>query len=100
MTTALPPQPETATASGHVELAFTLELDPGSPAALLRIVGLLHRRRCRVIEAGYRSRIDRDDRLKLRIEAPWAHAHCVAAWLSALLEVRHVVERSHAAHRS
>ncbi len=100
MTTALPTQPQTAAAGGQVELAFALELDPESPTALLRIVALLHRRRCRVTEAGYRSRVNGCDHLDLRIEAPRGHAHCVAAWLSALLEVWHVTGRYHAAPHS
>lgn len=97
MTTALPTHPQTAYVGGQVGLASTLELDPESPTALLRIVALLHRRRCLVTEAVYRSRIDGCAHLDLRIQAPGAHGHCVAAWLSALVDVRHVVERYHAA---
>jgi acetolactate synthase regulatory subunit len=97
MTTALPIYPQTSAAGGQVELAFALELDSKSPTALLRIVALLHRRRCRVTEIEYRSRVDGRDHLDLRVHAPRAHAHCLAAWLSALLDVRHVIERHHAA---
>lgn len=96
MPTALPTHPPT-TAGSQVELAFALEIDPESPTALLRIVALLHRRRCQVSEAGYRSRIDECGHLELRIDAPRAHAHCVAAWLSTLLEVRNVIGREIAA---
>jgi hypothetical protein len=80
----------TRIAHGRVELAFTLELEPGNHSALLRTLALLHRRRCRVIEAEYRSRLNGDDRLDLRLQAPAAHAHCVRAWLSALVDVRRV----------
>jgi hypothetical protein len=93
MPTALPPYPHRRPVHGHIELTLTLELDPDRPAALLRTLVLLHRRRCRVSEAEYRSRIDGRDYLNLRVQAPPAHAHCVPAWLSALLEVRCVSER-------
>ncbi|MGA2011614.1 MAG: hypothetical protein ABSH51_13945 [Solirubrobacteraceae bacterium] len=97
MTTALTTHPPTAAAGDQVELALTLELDPESPTALLRVVAALHRRRCRVTEADYRSLLSGCDRLELRLRAPRAHAHCVEAWLAALLEVRHVTARHHAA---
>ena len=80
----------TCTAPGRVELAFTLEFEPGNEGALLRTLALLHRRRCSVIEAEYRSRRKGDDRLDLWLHAPGAHAHCVGAWLSALVDVRRV----------
>ena len=97
MSTAPPPQPPPRSAHGQVELTLTLELDPDSPTALLRILVLLHRRRCRVTEAEYRSRIDGSDYLDLRVQAPPAHAHCLPAWLSALLDVRRVTEQCHVA---
>ena len=100
MPTAPPPQPPPRSAHGQVELTLTLELDADSPTALLRTLVLLHRRRCRVTEAEYRSRIDGSDYLDLRVQAPPAHVHCVPAWLSALLEVRCVTEQCHAAPNS
>jgi hypothetical protein len=90
MTTTSTLDSPTRIAHGRVELAFTLELAPGNDSALVRTLALLHRRRCRVIEAGYRSRLNGDDRLDLRLQAPAAHAHCVGAWLSALVDVRQV----------
>ncbi len=45
MPTAPPTHPPT-TAGSQVELVFALEIDPESPTALLRVVALLHRRRC------------------------------------------------------
>jgi hypothetical protein len=82
--------PPTRSAYDQVELAFTLELESDNPTTLLRTLVLLHRRCCSVTEATYRSRLDGYDRLDLRLEAPTAHAHCVAAWLSALVDVRRV----------
>jgi hypothetical protein len=78
-------------AHGRVELAFSLELEPGNDSALLRTLVLLHRRCCSVTEAEYRSRHNGDDRLAVRLQAPAAHAHCVGAWLSALVDVRRVI---------
>jgi hypothetical protein len=91
MTTVLPSYSETDAAHSHVDLALTIELEPDSATALMRTLVLLHRRRCRVTEAGYRSGIDRCDRLDVRVQAPPTHAHCVPAWLSALVEVRRVI---------
>jgi len=78
-----------------VELALTLELEPGSPTALLRTLAVLHRRRCRVTAAEYQSDMSVSDRLSLRVQASSARAHCVPAWLSALVEVRRVICRVH-----
>jgi hypothetical protein len=91
MTTASTLDSPTRSAYGQVELAFTLELEPDNPTTLLPTLVLLHRRCCSVTEANYRSRLDGHDRLDLRLQAPSAHAHCVAAWLSALVDVRRVV---------
>ena len=91
MTTASTLDSPTRSAYGQVELAFTLELEPDKPTTLLRTLVLLHRRCCSVTEADYRSRPDGYDRLNLRLQAPTAQAHCVAAWLSALVDVRRVI---------
>ncbi len=91
MTTASPLDSPTCSASGQIELAFTLELEPDNPTTLLRTLVLLHRRCCSVTVADYRSRLDGYHRLDLRLHAPSAHAHCVAAWLSALVDVRRVI---------
>jgi hypothetical protein len=71
------------------ELTLSIELETGSERGLLRALTLLHRRRCRVLEARYRIAADAD-LLTLRVQAPPRHAHCVEAWLSGLLEVRAV----------
>jgi hypothetical protein len=55
---------------------------------------VLHRRRCRVTGVEYEaapSPAGTPERLNLRLHAPPAHAHCVAAWLSALVEVHRVI---------
>ena len=90
MTTASTLDSPTLMAHEQVELAFRLELEPGSDSALLRTLALLHRRCCSVTEVDYRSRLKGDARLDLRLRAPAAHAHCVGAWLSALVDVRRV----------
>jgi len=91
MTTALPSKSDTRVADGRVDLALTLELEPDSTTALMRTLVVLHRRCCRVSEARYQSGIGGCDRLDLRVLAPPVHAHCVPAWLSALVEVRRVI---------
>jgi hypothetical protein len=65
------------------ELALSLELESDAQSALLRALTLLHRRRCRVVEARY----DRTDHLTVVVQAPSRHAHCVQAWLSSLVDV-------------
>jgi hypothetical protein len=84
VTTAVSPSSTTT------ELALTVELEQDSGFGLLRAISLLHRRRCRVVSVDYRSGAGPHDRLDLRVEAPPLHAHCVEAWLSALVEVRRV----------
>jgi acetolactate synthase regulatory subunit len=71
------------------ELLLSVELQAGSECALLRALSLLHRRRCRVLEARYWSAAGAD-RLTLRVQAPPRHAHCVEMWLSSLIDVRAV----------
>ena len=75
------------------ELTLSVELQTGSECGLLRAFTLLHRRRCHVLEARY-STAAGADRLTLRIQAPPRHAHCVEAWLSALVDVRAVATES------
>jgi hypothetical protein len=92
MTTASPTTPDTRR-TAPVELTLTLELEPDSPTALLRTLAVLHRRRCHVTTAEYRADIDVGDHLSLRVQASSTRAHCVPAWLSALVEVRRVTCR-------
>jgi hypothetical protein len=72
------------------ELALTLQLERDSQSAFLRALALLHRRRCRVTRADFRSHASRCDVLELTIQAPPRHAHRVGAWLSALVDVHGV----------
>lgn len=71
------------TSRAVTELELSLELETGAQSALVRALTLLHRRRCRVVEAHY----DRTDHLTVVVQAPARHAHCVQAWLSALVDV-------------
>jgi hypothetical protein len=91
MTTVSTLDSPTRSAYGQVALAFTLELEPNNDNALLRTLVLLHRRCCSVTRADYRSCLKGYDRLDLELRAPTAHAHCVAAWLSALVEVHRII---------
>jgi acetolactate synthase regulatory subunit len=70
----------------HTELTLSITLRSGSESALLRALTVLHRRRCRVLEARYGT-AGAADRLRLRVQAPSRHAHCVQAWLSSLVDV-------------
>lgn len=84
----------TATSSpARVELALTVELEPGNGSGLLRALSLLHRRHCRVIAVRYEaaaSSPEARERLLLQLQAPPRHAHCVPSWLSSLVEVHRV----------
>jgi hypothetical protein len=73
--------------SEPTEVALTLVLDGASDSALLRVVATLHRRRCRVTAAGFRS--ERGE-LELRLQADPVHARRIVQWLEALVEVRQV----------
>jgi hypothetical protein len=76
----------TSAAPPSTELTLSIELRTGAESGLLRALTLLHRRRCRVLEARYDTAAGAD-RLNLRVEAPSRHAHCVHAWLSSLVDV-------------
>lgn len=76
-----------------IELTVSVELQTGSECGLLRTLSLLHRRRCRVLEARYWSAAGAD-RLTLRVQAPPRHAHCVEMWLSSLVDVHTVAAGS------
>ena len=74
--------------SNSTELRLSIELERGSDSALLRVFSILHRRRCRVLQAAFRGGDGAWDHLDLRLEAPRFYAPRVAHWLSALVEVR------------
>jgi hypothetical protein len=76
----------TTSAAPTSELTLSIGLRPGAASGMLRALNLLHRRRCRVLEARYGT-APGGDRLNIRVEAPPRHAHCVAAWLSSLVDV-------------
>jgi acetolactate synthase small subunit len=67
----------------------SLELQvSASQDVLMRVLGLLHRRRCRVIQVDYVAR-DRHypGRFVIGVEAPADRAHCVEGWLANLVDV-------------
>jgi acetolactate synthase regulatory subunit len=59
-----------------------------SPDVLVRVLGLLRCRRCRVVQVDFVAR-DRHypGRLVIGVEAPAGRAHCVEAWLANLVDV-------------
>jgi acetolactate synthase small subunit len=67
----------------------TLELQiTASQEVLVRVLGLLQRRRCRVHQVDYVAG-DRHypGRLVIGVEPPAGHAHCVEGWLGNLVDV-------------
>lgn len=81
--------PTTSPAPPSTELELSIELRTGTESGLLRALTLLHRRRCRVLEARYDTAAGAD-RLSVRVAAPARHAHCIPAWLSSLIDVNGV----------
>ncbi len=69
---------------------LSLELN-GSPDAVIRVLVVLRRRRCRVTSVEFVAG-DRHygGRLEIGVAAPAAHAHCVEGWLGQLVDVRSV----------
>jgi hypothetical protein len=67
----------------------SLELQvSASQDVLVRVLGLLQRRRCRVTQVDYVAR-DRHypGRFVIGVEAPADRAHCVEGWLGNLVDV-------------
>ena len=67
----------------------TLELQiTAGQEVLVRVLGLLQRRRCRVLQVDYVAG-DRHypGRLQIGVEAPIGHAHCLEAWVGNLVDV-------------
>lgn len=77
--------------STQAELYLTLQLEPDSGSALLRVVSTLHRRRCRILQASFRQVAGSCDELQLHILAPRAYAVRVEHWLLGLIDVRGAV---------
>jgi hypothetical protein len=72
------------------ELSLRVELHRTGDDALLRIVSLLHRRRCRVTAAEFSADPGASGWLSLRMLAPAGHAGRVEHWLGSLVDVREV----------
>ena len=67
----------------------TLELQiTAGQEVLVRVLGLLQRRRCRVLQVDFVAG-DRHypGRLVIGVEAPAGHAHCVERWVGNLVDV-------------
>jgi hypothetical protein len=79
----LPAQPP----GGASELSLVVELHRAGDDALLRVISLLHRRRCRVTAAEYSALPGARAKLALRLLAPPAHAGRVEQWLGSLIDV-------------
>ena len=64
-----------------------LRVDEGQDV-LVRVLGLLQRRRCRVVQIDFVAR-DRHypGRLVICVEPPAGRAHCVERWLANLVDV-------------
>ncbi len=69
---------------------LSVELN-GSPDAIVRVLIVLRRRRCRVTSVEFVAG-DRhyEGRLEIGVAAPASHAHCVEDWLGQLVDVRSV----------
>jgi hypothetical protein len=81
---------DTNTDTEPAELSLRVELHRTGDDALLRIVSLLHRRRCRVTAAEFAAAPGAPGRLALRMLAPPAHVGRVEHWLGSLVDVRAV----------
>ena len=87
-----PPSPSSTQAELHLSLELASD---ASGSALLRVVSTLHRRRCRVLHASFRTAAPHGrDELDLVIHAPAAHAPRVEHWLRSLVDVRRAELRS------
>jgi acetolactate synthase regulatory subunit len=90
MITDLHPRPATASPSlrsGGDRLQLILEVTE-SGDVLVRVLGVLQRRRCRVTHVEYVAPDrHRPGRLAIGVEAPANRAHCVESWLANLVDV-------------
>jgi hypothetical protein len=77
-------------AAAGAELSLIVELHRTGDDALLRVISLLHRRRCRVTAAEFSALPGTPGRLALRLLAPPAHAGRIEQWLGSLIDVRGV----------
>jgi hypothetical protein len=88
MTPAVAPPVQTPM---QAELHLSLELERDGGSALLRVVSTLHRRRCRVVHASFRSAPTGTDQLDLVVSAPAPYAARVEHWLRGLVDVHRAV---------
>jgi acetolactate synthase regulatory subunit len=58
------------------------------PEALIRVLSVLQRRRCRITSVDFAAADrHRPGRLIVSVAAPPAHAHCVVPWVESLVDV-------------
>jgi acetolactate synthase regulatory subunit len=75
-----------------ITTTFDLEVTD-DPAALVRVLVTLQRRRCRITAVDYqRADRHRPAVLRIAVQAPPSHAHRVGAWLRNLVDVLAVTE--------
>jgi hypothetical protein len=73
--------------ASRTALTLTLDIEPESDSALLRVLSTLHRRRCRVTRATFRADTGHFDQLDLCVEVATFYAPQVRPWLEALVDV-------------
>jgi acetolactate synthase regulatory subunit len=77
--------PRTSPHGGALRLAVRVR---DVPDALVRVLGLLQRRRCHITSVDFAaSDPHRPGRLVVGVVAPPRHAHCVATWVGNLVDV-------------
>ena len=82
--------PGAGAGSAAAELSLVVELRGAGDDELLRVISLLHRRRCRVTAAEFSRPPGVAARLTLRLLPPAAHAGRVEQWLASLIGVGRV----------
>lgn len=77
-------------ASPGLRQTWTIQLT-GAGDALVRVLVVLRRRRCQIVSVDYScGDRHRSGQLVVSVVPPPAHAHCVASWIAALVEVEAV----------
>jgi hypothetical protein len=85
-----PPRAGAGSTAAAAELSLVVELRGAGDDELLRVISLLHRRRCRVTAAEFSRPSGVAGRLTLRLLTPPAHAGRVEQWLASLIDVGRV----------
>jgi acetolactate synthase regulatory subunit len=77
-------------------LTAALEIELGDDdATLVRVLTVLRRRGCVIRRVDFEADDPhRPGHLTVAVQAPASHAHCVAAWVENLVDVRAVSDRS------